>query len=310
MGRRNRQRDRVKAPTSSYDGRGRRSALELRGAMTAATRREYAAVLHDMSRTTEDSWQRAVEFLFERLAVRWTVSDVPTEGQKRAARALPRRDAGRAPLRARLAAHAPGRALPRRRGSVTGGPSRCCSAPVRARCRRACASACATPALSPMDPAFTAVMDETQVLLREAFATQARATLPLTGSSGAGHGGGARQLRRPRRPDRLSASPGMRGERLAGALGPRGRGGRPRRGRRSGARWHPDELVAAIRTSGCAMLAVVHGETSTGRRRSRSTGSATRVASYDALLRPGLRDVASAARRCGSTRRRSTSRSR
>ena len=81
MGRRNRQRDRVKAPTSSYDG-PEGSALELRGAMTAATRREYAAVLHNTSRTTEDSWQRAVEFLFERLAVRWTISEVPTEGQR------------------------------------------------------------------------------------------------------------------------------------------------------------------------------------------------------------------------------------
>ena len=36
----------------------------------------------DTSRTTEDSWQRAVEFLFERLAVRWIISDVPTEGQR------------------------------------------------------------------------------------------------------------------------------------------------------------------------------------------------------------------------------------
>ena len=30
----------------------------------------------------EDAWQRAVEFLFERLAVRWTVNDVATEGPK------------------------------------------------------------------------------------------------------------------------------------------------------------------------------------------------------------------------------------
>jgi hypothetical protein len=81
MGRRNRQRDRIKAPTSSYEGADGAS-LELRGAMTPATRREYAAVLHDVSRTTDDSWQRAVEFLFERLAVRWTVHDVPTEGQR------------------------------------------------------------------------------------------------------------------------------------------------------------------------------------------------------------------------------------
>jgi len=81
VGRRNRQRERIKAPTSAYPGE-EGAVLELRGAMTPATRREYAAVLHDVSRTTDDSWQRAVEFLFERLAVRWTVHDVPTEGQK------------------------------------------------------------------------------------------------------------------------------------------------------------------------------------------------------------------------------------
>lgn len=81
MGRRNRQRERVKAPTSSYGGPDG-AELELRGALTPATRREYAAVLHDTSRTTEDSWQRAAEFLFERLAVRWTINDVPTEGQR------------------------------------------------------------------------------------------------------------------------------------------------------------------------------------------------------------------------------------
>src|SRR5919107_1625377 len=81
VGRRNRQRDRMKAPTSSYPGPVG-SELELRGALTPATRREYGGVLHDTSRTTEDSWQRAVEFLFERLAVRWTINDVPTEGQR------------------------------------------------------------------------------------------------------------------------------------------------------------------------------------------------------------------------------------
>jgi hypothetical protein len=81
VGRRNRQRERVKAPTREYRGADG-AVLELRGSMTPATRREYAAVLHDVSRTTDDSWQRAVEFLFERLAVRWTVHDVPTEGQR------------------------------------------------------------------------------------------------------------------------------------------------------------------------------------------------------------------------------------
>lgn len=81
MGKRNRQRGKLKAPSSTYDGGGC-GLLELRGSMTPATRREYAATLHDLSRQTEDSWHRAVEFLFERLAVTWTINDVPTSGQK------------------------------------------------------------------------------------------------------------------------------------------------------------------------------------------------------------------------------------
>jgi hypothetical protein len=48
--------------------------LVLRGAMTPGTRREYATTFagHPLSR--EDAWQRAVEFLFERLAVRWEIA--------------------------------------------------------------------------------------------------------------------------------------------------------------------------------------------------------------------------------------------
>jgi len=55
--------------------------LVLRGAMTPKTRTQYASVLHG-GLQQEDAWQRAVEFLFERLAVRWTISEVPTEGQR------------------------------------------------------------------------------------------------------------------------------------------------------------------------------------------------------------------------------------
>jgi hypothetical protein len=83
MGKRSRRRgaaDKPAAPESSYfsaDG----DELVLRGAMTPKTRSQYASVLHG-GLQQEDAWQRAVEFLFERLAVRWTVSDVPTEGQK------------------------------------------------------------------------------------------------------------------------------------------------------------------------------------------------------------------------------------
>ena len=47
-----------------------------------------------------------------------TVAGVPTEGQKALLHALPRRDAGRAPLDPRRAARAPRRALPGARGAV------------------------------------------------------------------------------------------------------------------------------------------------------------------------------------------------
>jgi alanine-glyoxylate transaminase/serine-glyoxylate transaminase/serine-pyruvate transaminase len=119
----------------------------------------------------------------------------------------------------------------------------------------------ASPVTSPADPAFTAVMDETQELLREAFSTRNRATLPLTGSSGAGLEAVVANFVDPG--DRVVVGvAGMRAERLAGAL------------ERAGAdvvriegTWGralpPEPLVAGV-AEGCAMLAVVHGETSTG----------------------------------------------
>ena len=79
MGRRSRQREREKAPTTTYERGG--SALELRGSLTPATRREYAGLVGAGS-TREDTWHRAVEFLFERLAVSWTVEGVAWTKQK------------------------------------------------------------------------------------------------------------------------------------------------------------------------------------------------------------------------------------
>jgi hypothetical protein len=64
---------RLKAPTTEYtspDG----DALVLRGSMTPGTRHEYAATLAGSPLSREDAWHRAVEFLFERLAVSWSVS--------------------------------------------------------------------------------------------------------------------------------------------------------------------------------------------------------------------------------------------
>jgi hypothetical protein len=81
MGRRSRQREKLTAPTSDYaDAEG--NVLTLRGVLTPATRRAYAEVRAGTGRVgaeREDAWQRAVELLFERLAVRWTIAGVPVQ---------------------------------------------------------------------------------------------------------------------------------------------------------------------------------------------------------------------------------------
>jgi hypothetical protein len=76
MGRRGRRRG-APAPLRAPEVEYRTDAgdrLVLRGAMTPATRREYAALLGGSPLSQEDAWQRAVEFLFERLAVRWDIA--------------------------------------------------------------------------------------------------------------------------------------------------------------------------------------------------------------------------------------------
>jgi hypothetical protein len=77
MGKRSRQR--VKAPATDYEGA--LGTLALRGSLTPASRREYAGLVAGGS-TREDTWHRAVEFLFERLAVSWTVEGVEWSKQK------------------------------------------------------------------------------------------------------------------------------------------------------------------------------------------------------------------------------------
>jgi uncharacterized protein YcaQ len=84
MGKRNR-RERVSAPESDYtDVEG--NVLTLRGSLKPAARREYAETLAGLAgraaATQEDAWQRAVELLFERLAVRWTIAGAPLERQR------------------------------------------------------------------------------------------------------------------------------------------------------------------------------------------------------------------------------------
>ena len=75
MGKRSRRRgaETLRAHESEYRSPGG-DVLALRGAMSPATRREYAAALAGSPLSREDAWQRAVEFLFERLAVRWEIA--------------------------------------------------------------------------------------------------------------------------------------------------------------------------------------------------------------------------------------------
>jgi len=84
MGKRSRQRDRalpkLSVPPGEYrDEQG--NVLVLRGSLTAAARREYAAVLSG-GLHREDAWQRALELLFERLAVSWVISGLEITRQK------------------------------------------------------------------------------------------------------------------------------------------------------------------------------------------------------------------------------------
>jgi hypothetical protein len=85
MGKRGRQREKLAAPTTDYTSPDGAATLTLRGSLTPATRREYAELMSTgtgPAQTREDMWARGVEFLFERLVVRWTVHGVETTKQK------------------------------------------------------------------------------------------------------------------------------------------------------------------------------------------------------------------------------------
>lgn len=56
--------------------------LTLRDELTPGTLRQLAALDAKPAASAEDRWQRRIEFLFERLAVRWEIAGLPLEGQK------------------------------------------------------------------------------------------------------------------------------------------------------------------------------------------------------------------------------------
>jgi hypothetical protein len=80
LGKRARRREKLQAPSSDYsDSHG--NVLTLRGSLTLGSRQEYERALAANPLSREDAWQRAVELLFERLAVRWTIAGSPYERQ-------------------------------------------------------------------------------------------------------------------------------------------------------------------------------------------------------------------------------------
>ena len=86
MGKRGRKRskgggDSAPAAVSEYrDGEG--NVLTLRDELSAGTLRGLERMEAKPAASAEDRWQRRVEYLFERLAVRWEIAGLPLEGQR------------------------------------------------------------------------------------------------------------------------------------------------------------------------------------------------------------------------------------
>jgi hypothetical protein len=58
------------------------NVLTLRDALSGGTLRQLEQLDARPAASAEDRWQRRVEFLFERLAVRWEIAGLPLEGQR------------------------------------------------------------------------------------------------------------------------------------------------------------------------------------------------------------------------------------
>jgi hypothetical protein len=87
VGRRARKRARegggTQAPGSSTDYRdGEGNVLTLRDELSAGTLRKLKDLESRPGASAEDRWQRRMELLFERLAVRWEIAGLPLESQK------------------------------------------------------------------------------------------------------------------------------------------------------------------------------------------------------------------------------------
>jgi alanine-glyoxylate transaminase / serine-glyoxylate transaminase / serine-pyruvate transaminase len=123
-------------------------------------------------------------------------------------------------------------------------------------------SALAQPTIGHMDPAFAGIMGETIALMREAFATENLATLPISGTGSAGMEALVANFVDPG--DRVVCGvSGLFGERMADELARAGADVVP-----VTAEWGRavpvEQLVEAADGGETAAIVVVHGETSTG----------------------------------------------
>ena len=83
MGRRSRRRRSEPAePASTTDVPLADGSITLRDGLSEGTLRKLADLDARPAASAEDRWQRRVEFLFERLVVRWEIAGLPLEGQK------------------------------------------------------------------------------------------------------------------------------------------------------------------------------------------------------------------------------------
>jgi alanine-glyoxylate transaminase/serine-glyoxylate transaminase/serine-pyruvate transaminase len=140
----------------------------------------------------------------------------------------------------------------------------------------------ATPPVGYMDPTYLAVMQETKELLRYVFKTKNEFTIPISGTGSAGMETALCNFIEPS-DDVLIAIHGFFGERLAD-MATRYGAKVDRIEKPWGEIFTPEELDTALSKKKYKLLAIVHGETSTGCVQTRVDEIATAAHKHGALL--------------------------